>query len=87
MIWDDDGVEVEDGVGRVEEEVERGRGVVVVEGVVVVMEGVVGVKMITCLVVWQPSQDWGWAALGVGDKDWEGVKSIVSGVDEEGGEN
>jgi len=90
MIWDDDGVEVEDGVGRVEEEVERGRGVVavvVVEGVVVVMEGVVGVKMITCLVVWQPSQDWGWAALGVGDKDGEGVKNIVNGVDEEGGED
>ena len=44
------------------------------------------VKMITCLVVWQPSQDGGWAALGVGDKDGEGVKNIVKGVDKEEGE-
>jgi len=79
MIWEDDGVEVEDEGGGVEEEVERRRGVV--EGVVVLV-----VKMITCLVVWQPSQDGGWAALGVGDNAGEGVKSIVSGVDEEEGE-
>jgi len=80
MIWEDDGVEVEDGGGGVEEEVERRRGVV--EGMVVL----VVVKMITCLVVWQPSQDGGWAALGVGDNAGEGVKSIVSGVDKEEGE-
>ena len=102
MTREDDGVEVEDGGGRVEEEVERRRGVVVVTGVVVVvvvmgggvvvvmggevvlMGGVVVVKMITCLVVWQPSQGWGWTALG--EKAGEGVKSIVSGVGEEGGE-
>jgi len=58
--------------------------VVVMGGVVVVMGGVVVVKMITCLVVWQPSQGWGWTALG--EKAGEGVKSIVSGVGEEGGE-
>ena len=58
--------------------------VVVMGGVMVVMGGVVVVKMITCLVVWQPSQGWGWTALG--EKAGEGVKSIVSGVGEEGGE-
>jgi len=83
MIREDEGVEVDDGGGGGEEEVEMRRGVVVV---VVVVNGVVVVKMITCLVVWQPSQDRGWAALGVGAKAGEGVKSIVIGVDKEGGE-
>ena len=81
MIREDDGVEVEDGGGGVEEEVERKRGVV--EGVVVL----VVVKMITCLVVWQPSQECWWAALGVrAGAAGEGVKSIVSGVGKEEGE-
>ena len=60
--------------------------VTVVVVVLVVLVVVVVVKMITCLVVWQPSQEGGWAALGVGDKAGEGVKNIVKGVDKEEGE-
>jgi len=95
MIREDVGVEAEDG-GRVEEVEKRGVVLVVlllmvlvtvvVVLVMVVLVVVVVVKMITCLVVWQPSQDGGWAALGVGDKAGEGVKNIVKGVDKEEGE-
>lgn len=84
MFCKEDGVEVEvedGGGGRVEDVVVVMVGgvvvvLVIVVGVIVVVGGVVVVKMITCLVVWQPSQECWWAALGAG----EGVKSIVSGV-------
>ena len=60
--------------------------VVVVVVLVLLLVLLLAVKMITCLVVWQPSQDGGWVALGVGDKAGEGVKNIVKGVDKEEGE-
>ena len=94
MFCEEDGVEVEvedGGGGRVEDVVVvMVGGVVVVLVIVVVVIVVVGgvevVKMITCLVVWQPSQEWGSATLDVGAGAGEGVKRIVSGVDKEEGE-
>ena len=90
MFCKEDGVEVEvedGGGGRVEDVVVVMVGGVVVVLVIVVVAivvvgGVVVVKMITCLVVWQPSQ----ASSGVGGGAGEGVKNIVNGVDKEDGE-